>query len=151
MSTPAALMVKVELDALKANADLMGWSLEVIDDLTFILGLPAKDGGIYYLRVQCDGYPATPPAWHWFNPAISKIDDRKETPLGGNFLHSNGVICAPWNRLAYTAVDSRGPHSDWQIGAWQKNAYTQACRTLSAMALRIAYELMKNYKGRLAT
>ncbi|MEQ1945491.1 hypothetical protein ABMA32_24035 [Mesorhizobium sp. VNQ89] len=150
MSTPAALLVKVELDALKENASLMGWSIEQIDDLTFVLGLPAKDGLTYHLRVRCDGYPAMPPAWHWFNPATGKIDNRPDTPRGGNFLHGNGVICAPWNRLAYKTVDSRGPHSDWQIGAWQNNAYTRACRTLGAMALRIACELMKSYEGRLA-
>lgn len=150
MSTPAALLVKVELDALKENASLMGWSIEQIDDLTFVLELPAKDGVSYHLRVRCDGYPAMPPAWHWFNPAIGRIDDPQDTPRGGNFLHSNGVICAPWNRLAYTTVDSRGPHSDWQIGAWQNNSHTMACRSLSAMALRIARELMKSYEGRLA-
>ncbi|TSD83640.1 hypothetical protein FFK22_036740 [Mycobacterium sp. KBS0706] len=150
MSTPAALLVKVELDALKENAGLMGWSIEQIDDLTFVLGLPAKDGATYHMRVRCDGYPATPPAWHWFNPETVRIDDRQDTPRGGSFLHPQGVICAPWNRLAYTAVDSRGPHPDWQIGAWQTNPYTGACRTLSAMALRIANELMQRYEGRLA-
>lgn len=150
MSAPAALLVKVELDALRENAGLMGWSVEQIDDLTFVLGLSAKDGETYHLRVRCDGYPATPPAWHWFDPPTGRIDDRRDTPRGGNFLHSKGVICAPWNRLAYTNVDSRGPHSDWQIGAWQNNSYTRACRTLGAMALRIAHELMKSYEGRLA-
>lgn len=150
MSTPAALLVKAELEALKENAALMGWSLKQVDDLTFVIGLPAKDGVDYHLRVRCDGYPAMPPAWHWFNPETGDIDGRGDTPKGGNFLHSHGVICAPWNRLAYTTVDSRGPHSDWQIGAWQQNPYTKACLTLSAMALRVAYELTKNYEGRLA-
>jgi hypothetical protein len=144
------LLVKVELDALKENVTLMGWSMEQMDDLTFVLGLPAKDGGRYHLRVRCDGYPATPPAWHWFNPSTGKIDDPRDTPRGGGFLHGAGVICAPWNRLAYTTVDSRGPHADWTIGAWQGNPHTKACRTLSAMALRVAYELMKSYEGRLA-
>jgi hypothetical protein len=150
VSTPAALLMKAELDELKENASLMGWWIEQIDDLAFVLGLQAKDGVTYHLRVRCDGYPATPPAWHWFNPATGRIDDRRDTPRGGNFLHSNGVICAPWNRLAYATVDSRGPHRDWQIGAWQNNSYTRACRTLSAMALRIACELLKSYEGRLA-
>jgi hypothetical protein len=128
----------------------MGWSLEQIDDLTFVLGLPAKSGDSYHLRVKCDGYPAKPPAWHWFNPVNSTIDNQRDTPRGGGFLHTNGVICAPWNRLAYATVDPRGPHSDWDIGAWQKNPNTKACCTLSAMALRIAHELMKSFEGRLA-
>jgi hypothetical protein len=150
MSTPSGLLVEAELAALRENAALMGWSLETIDDITFVLGLPAKDKGQFHLRVRCDGYPVTPPAWHWFNPATGAIDDRRDTPRGGNFLHSNGVICAPWNRLAYSGIDPRGPHGDWQIGAWQKNSYTGACRTLSAMALRIAHELGRSYEGRLA-
>ncbi|MET4214222.1 hypothetical protein [Bradyrhizobium sp. LA2.1] len=150
MTSPAALLVKVELDALKENAGLMGWTFEEIDDLTFVLGLPAKDGVTYHLRVRCDGYSATPPAWHWCNPATGKIDDPRDTPRGGNFFHPSGVICAPWNRLAYTMVDSRGPHSDWEIGVWQNNPHTKACHSLSAMALRIAHELTKKYEGRLA-
>jgi hypothetical protein len=150
VTTPSALLVKVELEVLKENASLMGWSVEQVDDLTFVLTLPAKDGVTYHLRVRCDGYPATPPAWHWLNPATGRIDEKQDTPRGGNFLHGNGVICAPWNRLAYATVDSRGPHSDWEIGAWQSNPHTQACRNLNAMALRIALELMKSYEGRLA-
>ena len=93
MSTPAALLIKAELDTLTENAGLMGWSLEQIDDLTFVLALSAKDGVIYHLRVRCDGYPATPPAWHWFNPAAGRIDDRLDTPRGGSFLH--GKSSAP--------------------------------------------------------
>lgn len=150
MSTPAALLVNVEFQALAENARLMGWSVERIDDVTFVLGIPAKDGGTYHLRVRCDSYPAVPPAWHWFNPATGNVDDRRDTPVGGAFFHNHGVICAPWNRLAYSTVDPRGPHSDWQIGVWQSNPYTKACRTLSAMALRIAHELTKSCRGRLA-
>lgn len=33
-------------------------------------------------------------------------------PTGSSVLHGNGLICAPWSRLAY-AVEG-GIHSDWQ-------------------------------------
>jgi hypothetical protein len=105
--TPSDLLVQAERHALLENAVVMGWAFARDGD-TFVLGLPAKDGATYYLRPDCTGYPATPPAWHWFNPTTSAIDAKIDTPVGGNFLHGNGVICAPWNRLAYQSVDSRG-------------------------------------------
>lgn len=150
MSTPTALLVATELEALRENGDLMGWSLKHLDDLTFLLMLPAKDGTRLHLRVSCDGYSAMPPAWHWYNPSTDAVDAKSDTPRGGTFLHSAGVVCAPWNRLAYTTVDARGPHSDWDIGVWHQNPLTGACHSLSAMALRIALELMKSYDGRIA-
>ena len=51
------------------------------------------------------------------------------------------MIFAPWNRLAYSSVDPKGPHGDWTIGDWQKNSYTGGCTTLGHMALRIYVEL----------
>lgn len=150
MNTVAALVVTEQLGALRDNADLFGWSLEAIDETTFVLGLPGKDGGIYSLRVRCDDFPAKPPAWHWFNAQSGAIDNPGDTPKGGNFFHSAGVICAPWNRLAYQAIDPRGPHPEWNIGDWQSNPQNGACRTLSAMALRIAQELARNLVGKMA-
>lgn len=153
MTTVAELCVEGEFPALKENGDLLEWKLERITPTSFVLGLPAKDSTWFWLNCLCDRYSAEPPAWHWYNPDSKKIDDPKDIPKeggGGNFLHPNGVICAPWNRLAYKSVDARGPHGDWQIGDWRNNRDTGACRTLSAMALRIAQELEINFNGRKA-
>lgn len=150
MSTVSTLLVEVELHDLLENAALLGWSVTVTDQLHFDVGMPGKDGATYHLRVDCTEYAALPPAWHWFNPTTGALDQPKDTPRGGNFLHGNGVVCAPWNRLAYKSVDTRGPHDDWSIGDWQSNSYTKGCKTLAAMALRIAHELQTSLEGRLA-
>jgi hypothetical protein len=128
----------------------MGWSLDELDGTTFVLGLPARDRTTFWVKAVCDGYPGQPPAWHWYNPATGLLDQKADTPAHVGFFHSNGVICAPWNRLAYTAVDTRGPHTDWNIGDWRANPKTGACRTLGAMALRIAQELQSRLQGRMA-
>ena len=150
MGTVAALLVAEQLVALRDNATLFGWTVTPVDEVTFILGLPGKDEATYHLRAVCDDFAAKPPAWHWFNPETGAIDNLRDTPKGGAFFHSAGIICAPWNRLAYRAVDARGPHPEWTIGDWQSNPKTGACRTLSAMALRISHELMRNVEGRMA-
>lgn len=150
MPTVAELSVDAEFAALEENARLMGWKLARVTPTSFTLGLPGGDGSWFWLTCLCERYTAEPPAWHWYNPDTGKLDQRADTPQPAGFFHSNGVICAPWNRLAYKSIDGRGPHSDWQIGDWRSNPQAGACRTLSAMALRIAHELQVNLKGRMA-
>jgi hypothetical protein len=150
MPTVAELSVDAEYGALEENAQLLGWKLERTGPTSFILALPASDGSWFWLNCLADKYAAEPPAWHWYNPDTKRLDDPRDMPKDGGFFHSNAVICAPWNRLAYKSVDSRGPHDNWDIGNWRKNSDNGACRTLSAMALRIARELQVNMKGRRA-
>lgn len=141
MTTVAELSLEEELDPLGEVAAHMGWKLDRLDATSFTLGLPARDGSWFWLLCRCDRYPGFPPAWHWWNPETKQLDQPKDTPTGGGFFHESGVICAPWNRLAYKSEDPRGPHSDWTIGDWRANSYTRGCKTLAAMALRIAAEL----------
>lgn len=74
----------------------------------------------FYLQGRFDNYKALPPAWDWWNENWSEADglhlspSPESTPFGSSmfFRHGNrGVICAPFNRLAYDA--HHGPHSDW--------------------------------------
>ena len=149
MSTVAELCVDEELSPLREIADLKGWELERRDPTTFILGLPARDRTWFWLMCRCEKYPGIPAAWHWFNAAVGSIDQSADTPDGGGFFHGSGVICAPWNLLAYKSEDPRGPHSDWAVGDWRSNPKTGGCRTLAAMALRIAVELQApHFAGR---
>lgn len=141
MATVAELSVEEEIKPLKQIADCKNWVIKRLDIPGFVLGLQARDQSQFWVRCHCDGYPAIPPAWHWFNPESDEVDQLKDTPIGGQFFHSAGVICAPWNRLAYKSEDPRGPHNDWSIGNWRINPYTRACKNLAAMALRIAVEL----------
>ena len=149
MTTASQLLVEEEREILAKNALLLGWTFIVIDPENFVIGMTAKDGSFFFLWCNCDNYGAIPPAWHWYNPETKLCDQVQDTPLGGGFLHDHGVVCAPWNRLGYSKVDARGPHSDWELANWRSNQHTGACQTLSAMALRIFCELNANtFKGR---
>lgn len=149
MATVAELSLEEEFEPLKQIVAHEGWKLERLDGISLTLGLPARDGSWFWLRCRCDGYPASPPAWHWYNPETTAIDQANDTPTGGGFFHGSGVICAPWNRLAYKSENPQGPHGDWSIGNWRANPKTGGCKTLAAMALRIGVELKSpNFSGR---
>jgi hypothetical protein len=113
--------------------------------------LKADDGSPFFILVDCDKFPSFPPAFHWYNPETKQLDQTRDTPQANEgFFHSNGLICAPWNRLAYASENAKGPHSDWQIGNWLTNSYTKGCKTIAAMLIRIDYELKHKFKGRMA-
>lgn len=151
MATAAEFLIEEERLDLAKNAALLGWTYTPKDAENFVLGMTARDGTIFHLWCQHDRYIAMPPAWHWFNPATNGRDRAGDIPRGGSFFHSNKVICAPWNRLAYSTIDPRGPHgNDWQLANWRENPKTGACLTLSAMALRIHRELnAPSFQGRM--
>ncbi len=152
MASVADLELSDELRYLEENATAQGWPLTKRSPDTFLIGLPAQDGSMFWLLCEHDRYPGMPPAWHWSNNDASALDQLRDTPIeNGGFLHGSGVICAPWNRLAYRSMDQRGLHGDWQIGDWRNNSYTLNCKTIPAMALRIFYELQKKpFRGRKA-
>jgi hypothetical protein len=146
MATAGELVLAEELGDLQEIAMSRQWDFED----GFNLGMPARDGSRFWLRVDCADYPAQPAAWHWYNPQTGALDRRADTPTGGGFLHPSGRICAPWNRLAYKQCDPDGPHGDWELASWAANPRTGKCTTLAAMALRLFVELnSKHYQGRL--
>ena len=148
MATATMLVVAEQLEQLASNAPEMGWSLTILSPCAFVLGVPARDGSNLYWRCDADRYPTWPPAWHWSDAAGEHVDAPEVTGRGGNFFHGKGVVCAPWNRLAYTSVDARGPHADWTIGDWLTNPKTRQCTTLAAMAARLAVEALQRFEKR---
>lgn len=148
MSTVAEISVAEEFNPLMEIAAARGWRLERRSGVEFSLGLPRGDGLWSWLLCRCDRYPAIPPAWHWCNPETGALDNPADAPATGGFFHSNHLICAPWNRLAYKSENPKGPHAEWVIGNWRSNPRNGACRTLAAMALRIAVELQKAFPCR---
>ena len=83
----------------------------------------------FYLQGTFEDYRAHPPLWQWFDASWSSTDALHLSPqdagnrpaaLGGSmFINHNGkgLICAPFNRLAYGAHE--GPHSDWgSLAQW---------------------------------
>lgn len=149
MATASELILEKQLEALRQNAEIHGWFFDLVDSTTFVIALPAKDGSDLALLVKCNDYPSQPAAWHWYSCKTKVSDAPEDTPLGGDFFHGNGIICAPWNRLAYQSTDPRGPHSDWDIGNWLSVPQTGGTRTLAAMADRIAHELRTSYTKRM--
>lgn len=152
MATATDLVFEEQFGHLREVAANRGWDLKQTGGQIFVLGLPARDGSHLWLKVECDGFPGTPPAWHWHNPETETLDSPADMPKGsGGYFHGSGRICAPWNRLAYKAVDPQGPHGDWELANWMTNSKTGRCTTLAAMALRVAVELASTrFQGRAA-
>jgi hypothetical protein len=141
MTTVLEIVLQEQVLRLREIAENRGWFFELKSNDSFVIGFPARDRSMFWLRVDCDGFPGLPPAWHWYNVQTQQIDQPTDTAIGQGFLHGSGRICAPWNRLAYKNVDPAGPHSDWTLANWMTNPYTRECRTLAAMALRVFVEL----------
>lgn len=108
----------------------------------------------YLLAGTFEDYRAMPPAWRFLDPRDGRDISLPAYPAAGPFpsgsvLHPNGVICAPWNRLAYRDVG--GPHDNWtEPSKWQsiEPERTQA-RTVPEMLARIRAEVAISL-GRLA-
>jgi hypothetical protein len=105
----------------------------------------------YVVQGVLEDYDVLPPAWRFIDPRTAGVIGQAAypRPVGNSVLHGNGVICAPWNRLAYQ-VDG-GPHGDWgPTTGWKmpRSGYTQAL-TIPDMLDRIHREV-KRSRGRMA-
>ena len=150
MATVTDLVFEEEFGHLCQVAENRGWDLTQIDGPGFILVLPARDESYFALRVICDDYRSLPPILRWHNTKTHASNQLSDTPKGsGGYFHGSGRICAPWNRIAYKQEDPKGPHGNWQLSNWITNPRTGECTTLTAMAVRMAVELISDrYKGR---
>jgi hypothetical protein len=110
----------------------------------------AENGGEHYLVIaDMTDYDVLPPAWRFTDPRNGKIIGKAAYPVASGIFHSDGVICAPWNRLAYG--ESGGPHSDWGLPTGWKTPrppYTYAV-TIPDMLERIVREI-RGARGRMA-
>ena len=77
-------------------------------------------GEKFYLQGAFEDYKAYPPIWEWYdegwttNEELHLSPNPGSNPLGSSIFiqhNSRGLICAPFNRLAYGVHN--GPHSDW--------------------------------------
>ena len=149
MVTVTDLVFAEQFGHLREVAEHKHWDLTCIDGPGFILILPARDGSRFALQVICSNYPTLPPIWNWYNCDTKACNLPCDTPKGkGGYFHGSGRICAPWNRIAYKQEDPAGPHEDWELANWISNPKTNGCTTLTAMALRVAVELVSSrYQG----
>lgn len=148
MTTVAEKCLQTEIASLSEICEKFEWNFTHVGKQEIRLSLPARDKSVFFLLVELEDYPIVPPAWNWTSPEFSPAEP-VDLPKGGAFFHNNKVICAPWNRLAYKAYDSRGPHNDWELSNWRENPKNGKCNTLSAMALRVFTELnAPTFQGR---
>ena len=88
-------------------------------------------GRLVEFLAELDGYPAIPPIWRVVEPGTDQPASAfpapgSQTGVSGSIFHSNRLICAPWNQLAYKTKHD-GPHDNWTMAAWQEvTGYTRA-------------------------
>jgi hypothetical protein len=139
---PAAVTLAVlnqEVPAAQRWAARHDWTIETDLDalqLTAITRHPA-DRSELVLIGEFTGYRAVPPAWRFVDSTTGQTTSRAfpapGSPRGGSSIfHSMPVLCAPWNRLAYT--ETGGPHGDWGAAAdWLKVRNTTQAHTIADM------------------
>jgi hypothetical protein len=148
MPTATEIILDEEGTHLREIASSRGWPLQEMDNTKYVVSLPAKDSTWLHLLIDCERYKAQPPAFNWYKPATGQLNQRPDTPKGSGYFHGSGVICAPWNRLAYKQCDQT--RLRFGVASWITNSHTGQTTTLSAMVLRISVELMsQRYQGRM--
>jgi hypothetical protein len=130
----ARAAVELELDGARAWGRRHDWILDW-DAERLLLRAATYHHPLHRLvevHADCDGYKALPAAWRFVRPGTEDLDRAwfprialiamvKETP----------VICAPWNRLAYS--ENGGPHDSWSGAGWQQNTEGTAAHTIPDM------------------
>jgi len=123
-ATVARASVEAELDAARVWAARHEWTLnwDAEEMLLRVATYHWPVSRLVELTAETDGYRALPPAWTFVRPGTNETS-AEIFPAGGNLpgigsiFHGNLVICAPWNRLAYS--EHGGPHDNWSgPAAW---------------------------------
>jgi len=105
----------------------------------------------YLLEGIFDDYRTLPPIWRFLDP---RTGDNIGTaaypsPRGPSVLHSEGLVCAHFNRLAY--ADHGGPHPWDGAQGWQNPVEGTQAMTISAMLAHLIWEVRYNSNGRMAS
>lgn len=105
----------------------------------------------YLILGEMDDFDVLPVLWRYVDPRTGAIVGLAAypRPAGGSVLHPQGLICAPWSRLAYQTEG--GPHGDWgQMTDWKtpRPPYTHAI-TIPDMLDRLNRETKRSV-GRMA-
>jgi hypothetical protein len=153
-TTVTRVVVAEELPAVLAwAARSPGW-IVAFDESALHLNVKTAHpvcGTPLHINADVQEYPAIPPAWR-FLPADPDVQTTVAGPfpqagthplIQGSIFHSNRVICAPWNRLAYKQNGDGGIHEDWGgLTNWRNAAvgYTKA-DTVADMLSQIALHL----------
>lgn len=116
----AKAVFEYEVQGAQAWAKRHGWALTLaLEELRLDIQFdhPKQDAGRLRLVGDFHDYKAVPPALEFVNVETGE-PERQAWPAPGSrpgisssIFHSSGVICAPFNRLAYK--EHGGPHEDW--------------------------------------
>jgi hypothetical protein len=154
----AILAEESEIPAARAWAARRGLKLVYAEDaLTLrvkLAGPPANKGDHrepYLVTAELEDFDVLPPIWRFLDPRTGAVvgPAAYPRPTGSSILHPNGLVCAPWSRLAYQAEG--GPHPDWDAPTGWKTPrppYTHAT-AIPDMLDRIAREVARSC-GRMA-
>ena len=155
--TTIAVVEEDELAPLVAYAGRRGWSVAWDRDALGVLveGPHPAPGVAARVRLHADvtNYRALPPTWTFRPPADADAEKRQAAPppkslfpkgvsvpnVGSSIFHSQRVICAPFNLLAYKSHD--GPHADWEATNWLAVRGHVHATTLAAMFAQIFQHL----------
>ena len=147
--------VESELPGLQAYARRHSWAVNWEPPCQTLKLTKHDEHGnpILILVAELDGYRALPPKWWFADPAKDELTPGR-FPRGkqihgkSSIFHSRKVICAPFNRLAYS--ESGGPHSNWgELVNWQSagSASDVHARSLGDMLAVITGHLCHSTKG----
>jgi hypothetical protein len=138
-----------EQPAIAAWAERHGWTLTIDPNeatVTATTTHPRTEQAVIF-HADLSGYPAIPPAWtcrdnQGNSPAAAYPLPGTSSALPTSIFHTQPVICAPWNRLAYATHG--GPHGDWTAVTSWKTAAGEATQAhtiadmLSALRLHLS-------------
>lgn len=117
------VVLATEADSAAAWAARHGWQLDLgSDDLVLTVRMRHPvDQEWLLLRGEFVGYRALPPTWLFLDPETEALSPHawpSAGPVGGqaSIFHSVGIICASFNRRAYS-VDG-GPHEWGGLTNW---------------------------------
>lgn len=141
-------MVESELVALQAYAARHGWKVTWQPEQLVVLldGVHPADSSVARLRAGVDKYKMWPPAWRFLRTEAGREDEVRAPKAGtlpggvSSMFIDKGVICAPFNRLAYTGHG--GPHGDWNgVEKWLEVKGTVSATNLAEMFAQILAHL----------
>jgi hypothetical protein len=111
--------VEEDLPAAHAHAGRHGWCLTWLQDALLLHADGTHPADKTRMRWQANlaDYRALPPIWTCYQldangAATLRFPKGGSVPsIGASMFLDQGVVCAPFNRLAYSAY--AGPHGDW--------------------------------------
>jgi hypothetical protein len=131
------VVVEDELPPAIELCQRIGWDLKWAPDalVAVVKAMHPKTSAKLCLVGDFNDYKGTPPAWRFVDPD-NGAEVRAAWPAAGavdgkaSIFHTQPVICAPFNRLAYKSLG--GPHQDWGgPETWLSQPLSDAVRATS--------------------